>query len=391
MAPTNMTGVGTDTPASVSDKALAAAGTAPGTGSSSTSKSNVITGVNLGIDPTTGKPIYPTDPKTGKIISMFKPGAEQTIIKGLPPKDRAALQSKMFNLGLYPKGYTPGSILTTEDFSAVQKLIAVGEQRGIGDLDAIMALAKKDKAVASFFKTGGYAATGTVSLTDTAKAGSDLTAKYLDLFNEKPTKDEVKAYQTAINARERSSKGTMTSQELEDIFLSVANKKIQVTVSQAQAGNAKAKDILDSGLLGQRVREIRAAYADNGIPVSDNFLYNQAGKTLRGQQAYDNVMYEIQQNAKTQWGELAAGVDKGISIKSQLQPYISARAAIRGIPESQIKISDMTDVLNADGTIKKYAQYKTEQYKSEDYLKSDAYKQTVLNDTQAVLRNFGIG
>ena len=74
-----------------------------------------------------------------------------------------------------------------------------------------------------------------------------------------------------------------------------------------------------------------------------------------------------------------------------MQPYIAVRAAVTGIPEDQIKISDMQDVVNVDGTIKKPNEYKMTQYKTKEYLGSDAYKNTIFNDTQTVLRNFGIG
>jgi hypothetical protein len=50
----------------------------------------------------------------------------------------------------------------------------------------------------------------------------------------------------------------------------------------------------------------------------------------------------------------------------------------------------MTDVMNPDGTFKNPNDYKAIQYKSDDYLASDTFKSTVLNDTKAALRNFGV-
>lgn len=353
------------------------------------SKSNVITGVSLGVDPETGKQIYNVNPQ-GQVVPFYKAGFEQSYLKDLPPKQRAAFQKKMLNAGLYPQGYVPSSILTTADFDAVGKLVAVGEQRAIGDVNEVLNLAKKDKDVATFLRTGGYATGGQVAVTDTKEAASTLNGYFLDLFNDKPTKSEIKAYQNALNARERSAKGGLGAQERTDIIQSIANARLQTISANALAGDTVAKEILDNGGIGRRVRELRAAYEDNGITVSDKTLYNQAGKSLRSSDAYDNILDEIANNAKTQWGVLGANVDKNKTIKAQLQPYISIRAQIRGIPESQIKISDMTDVLNADGTIKKYAEYKSEQYKSEDYLKSDNFKSTKMNDNNALLRNLGV-
>lgn len=371
-------------------KTIAAQAQLAGGNVSTSDKSKVITGVVLGYD-AQGNPIYNLDPTTGKPAPIYAAGYEQTYIKNLPPDKRKTLQQKMYKLGLYPKGFTPSEILTPQDFDAVLKLVAVGEQKGLGDINAVIDLANKDKKVASFLKTGGFAATGTVSTTTPEAATATLNDYFLNLFNEKPSKEDIKLYQTTLNAREKKAKGALTQQEREDIILSVANKKISAVAGKALGGDMAAKEALDTGQLGKRVREIRSYYDDNGIPVSDRQVYNLAGKSLRGQDMYDNILEDITQSAALQWGQLGQGLKPGQTVRTKLQPYIALRSAITGIPEDQIKVSDMQDVVNPDGTIKKPNEYKTTQYKTKDYLESDAYKNTVLNDTQAVLRNFGIG
>ena len=378
------------TNSTLSPEALAALAQLKSGNTPTSTGSKVITGVVLGYD-ANGNPIYNVDPKTGKPAPIYASGYEQTYIKNLPPADRKTLQQKMFKLGLYPKGFTPSEILTPQDFDAVLKLVAVGEQKGLGDINAVIDLANKDKKVASFLKTGGFAATGTVSTTTPEAATATLNDYFLNLFNEKPSKEDIKLYQTTLNAREKKAKGALTQQEREDIILSVANKKISAVAGKALGGDIAAKEALDTGQLGKRVREIRSYYDDNGIPVSDRQVYNLAGKSLRGQDAYDNILEDITQSAALQWGQIGQGLKPGQTVRTKLQPYIAVRSAVTGIPEDQIKISDMQDVVNPDGTIKKPNEYKMIQYKTKDYLESDSFKNTVLNDTQAVLRNFGIG
>jgi hypothetical protein len=282
-------------------------------------------------------------------------------------------------------------MVTPEDFTAVQKLMAVGEQRGIGDVNAVLDLAKKDKKVANYLKSGGYAPTDTGPvLTDTREAASNLNDFFLNMFNEKPSKEEVKAYQTALNAREKTVKGGMTAQERNDIILSVANKRLATLTSGALTGDLGAAGKLDEGQLGKRVREIRAQYEENGIPVSDKTVYNLAGKSFRSPEAWDTIQDDINRGAALQWGKLADGLKPGQTVRSRLQPYITLRSQIRGVPEDQIKTQDMTDVMNPDGTLKNPNDYKAMQYKSDEYLGSDTFKSTVLNDTKAVLRNFGV-
>jgi hypothetical protein len=91
-----------------------------------------------------------------------------------------------------------------------------------------------------------------------------------------------------------------------------------------------------------------------------------------------------------QWGKLGLDLKPGQTVRTKLQPYITTRAKIRGISEDDINVADMTDILKPDGNVKTYKEFKLEEYKSKEYLASDSYKTTVLNDTQAVFRNFGI-
>ena len=375
----------------LSPEALAAiAGFNAGAAGTTASK-NTITGVSLGIDPVTGKQIYARDAQ-GKVTSLYKAGSEQSLIKNLPPSERIALQKKMYTLGLYPKGFAPSSdgMVTDEDFTAVAKLIAVGEQKGIGDINTVIDLAKTDKVVAKFLRTGGYQQQATVSLTDTTEATSTLNDIFLNLFNEKPTKEEIKGYQTALNARERSSKGAMSAQERQDLLFATASKRISQTAALALGGDVTAAEVLDSGQLGKRIREIRASYEENGMNISDKQVYNLAGKSFRSTEAYDNILEDVNQNAAIQWGQLGSGLKPGQSVRTRLQPYISLWSDLSGIPDDQIKTSDLQDVMNSDGTFKRPQEYKALKYKSREYLASDSYKNTVLNDTQAVLRNFGV-
>lgn len=326
-------------------------------------------------------------------VQIYPAGFEETYLSNLPPKDRAALQKQMKSLGLYPKNFSPlgDGTITQEDFNALLKLVAVGEQKNLGNIQDVINLAKKDSKVRTFLQTSGYSeAAREINYTTPAESKAVLTDRFLSLFNEKPSDAELKEFQAVLKKKEGAAKGGISLLELNDTILSIANKRISGAVTGAKTGDAKALDVLDSGLLGKRIREIRAAYYDNGIPVSDTTIYKQAGLSLRDQDAYDNVLEEINNNAMTQWGKLGLDLKPGQTVRTKLQPYITTRAKIRGISEDEINIADMTDILKPDGNIKTYKEFKLEEYGSKEYLESDAYKETVLNDTQAVFRNFGI-
>jgi hypothetical protein len=382
-ATVNNTGTGTISPSDAAKSA--AAGFTGGKASASQSNTAGYEGTLTGqIDPKTGLPI--------RSDVSFASGSEQVALTGILPKDRIAIQRKMFNLGAYPQGYTPAfnGIVGPEDFAAVKKFQIIGAQKGLGDLNDIIAAVQKDPKLASVIKTGGYAPTGQVQVTDTKEAASTLNNFFLDMFNEKPSKEEVAAYQSALNAREKSSKGAMSAQERQDILYSVANKRITKASTDALAGNTAASEALGEGQLGKRIRDLRAAYEENGMSVSDKTLYKLAGQSFRSQAAYDNIIEDINQNVGLQWGQLGQNLKPGQTVRSRLQPYINIWSNISGIPEDDIKTSDLQDVMNPDGTFKRPQEYKAVKYKSKEYLNSDTYKQTVFDDTQAVLRNFGV-
>lgn len=377
---TQSTGAGTISPKA----AAAAAGYKPGSTTTNKSNTGAYEGTVLGINKA-GEPV--------KSTISFAAGSEQSYINGLPPEDRIALQQKMFKLKLYPAGYNPpkGGLVTPEDFAAIKQLQVLGVQIGKGDINDIITAAQKNPQYQSFLTSGGYKTGTTVSVTDTAEAASTLNNFFLNMFNEKPSKDEVKAYQSALNAREKASKGGMSAQERQDILYSVANKRLASVSANAQTGDVKAMAALTEGQIGKRIRELRSAYEDNGMTVSDKTLYKLAGQSFRSQEAYDNIVEDINQNTALQWGQLGQNLKPGQTVRNRLQPYISVWSNLSGIPEDQIKTSDLQDVMNPDGTFKNLQQYKAVKYKSKEYLASDNYKQTVFDDTTAVLRNFGIG
>jgi hypothetical protein len=376
-------GGATATPGGISKEATDAAKLFFGTSGTGGKKTGAVLSPSRGVD-AQGNPIR---------VQIYPAGFEETYLNNLSPKDRASLQKQMKSLGLYPENFSPlgDGTITNEDFNALIKLVAVGEQKNLGNIQDVISLAKKDSKIRTFLQTSGYTQQGReVNYTNSSESKAVLTDRFLSLFNEKPSDAELKEFQTALKKKEVAAKGGITSLELNELVLSVANKRISGAVKGAKEGDAKALDVLDSGLLGKRIREIKAAYYDNGIPVSDTTIYKQAGISLRDQDAYDNVLLEINNNAMTQWGKLGLDLKPGQTVRKKLQPYITTRAKIRGLQEDDINVADMTDILKPDGSVKTYKEFKLEEYGSKEYLESDAYKQTVLNDTQAVFRNFGI-
>jgi len=378
----NQSQTGTQTPGQISNKAFQIGQTA-----GKKAGKSVLQGAQpvIGLDPTTGAPLSLENP-------LYPVGSQFVLLNKLPPDARAKLQREMYALNLYPKNYTPifGMLSPAEDSVALTKLMVVGEQKGLADVNDVIKLAKTDKNVKNFLTSGGYTKTGP-RLTDAATAGANLNTYFLDMFNDKPSKAEAKEYKELINTAERGSKGSIGAQQTEDILLSVATKKANGLIAAAKLGDTKSQTQLEAGQLGRSIRALRNAYADNGLPIDDKRIYSQAVKASRSDVAYDNVIQGVRLNAKTIWAPLADNIDLGFTVKDQVDPYITIRSKVTGVPKEQIKISDMTDIIDENGKLKAPAKYQSEMYKTDAYLEGNNFQQQKLNDIQVVLRNFGIG
>ena len=373
-----------------SSKAAEAAAAHAGGGTPGSSKKSIASGGLAYVTLADGS-VVPAASSQG--VPLYAAGDEYAKLNQMSTKQRADIQREMYKLGLYGTSFTPvyGYISPTgEDYSALQKVLIGGAQVGLGDIDSIFARVKKDPAIKQLIvgNVGGKSP----SVTDAATAAAKLNTYYMDMFNEKPSKAEVTAYTTQLNAAERASKGAIGAQQAEDILMGIASSKVNKTIAAATSGDVKAQAVLDAGQLGKTVRNIRNAYADNGLPIDDNTVYKKAVAAIRSNTAYDNVVQGINMSAKAVWGpQISTFLDQGQTVKDGLLSHISIKASALGVPASSIKISDMTDALKPDGTLKNPTEYKSTVFGSDAYKQSDNFANQKMNDTMAVLRNFGIG
>jgi hypothetical protein len=332
---------------------------------------------------------------SGNIIkpkqAFYTPGQEYDYLNGLPPKERESLQKQMFAAGLYPAGFKPnyGYISPSgEDYDVVKRLKIAGAQLGLGDVRDVLAKAQKDPNIKKLILP--TSTSGTVQTTTLADAEATLNKYYLDMFNEKASKEEQGLYKGLLNKAEIKAKGRISSQQAEDILLQVASAKANKLIESAASGDIAAKQKIDSGQIGKTVRLIRNEYINNGLTVDDSTVYKKAVAAMRSDIAYDNVVQGIRLTAKNIWKPLAAGIDQGLTVLDQLDTYMTIKSNLTGVAKNLIKISDMTDVMDEKGNLRAPDQYKAIVYNSDAYKLGDPYKYKVLQDTTSVFKNFGI-
>lgn len=310
------------------------------------------------------------------------------------PEQRAALLLRLGQIpNLYPAGQAPTPAYVSSmgnrivwrpaDATALKNILSVTDQLGDASADVTITNLISNPGLAS--KYFGKV-TSTTAVTPGEALSLELENKFLDLFNDKPSKDITNSYIKDVQKLESSGKST--SDLKENILLKYVQKQAGVRISESQTPGTPSK--IESGALGNIVRNIRGAYADNGIPINDKQIYQQSIDSLRSADAYKNVISNIQLQAATIMPAFKDLIMQGRTVKSILSPYINLRSQILEIPEEQIKVSDMYDVASGEKVIP-IQDYKSKLYASNEYRNTSGFKQRSLGDMKALLNAFGIG
>jgi hypothetical protein len=343
-----------------------------------------------------GIPYKPDYKGSAYTQASFTEGDAEKIFASKTPEQRAALLVRLGQIpGLYSKGKEPtlsgvqsmGNqvVWRSEDTAALKKILPVTDQLGDASPDVTIDKLLKSPALATTIFGGGA---GTAkAVTPRAQLEAEMNAKFMDLFESPADKAAVSAYAKEVNKLESSAAG-ISAQQKEDIFLKYTQKKANDLYNLSQTGMAPG--VTEKGALGTYVRNIRGAYADNGLPINEKDVYTQAVSALRSKDAYNNIISGIQQHAATIMPAFKDLIAQGKTAKEILSPYINLRAQILEVPADQIKVSDMYDVASGDKPVS-IQDYKTKLYGSEDFKKTNAFKERSLGDMKALLKAFRIG
>lgn len=333
---------------------------------------------------------------SGAGAATFEKGAGAQSLANLSPENRAALLLNMGRIpGLYSKGMAPnpdfigkmlkdGKIIPrAEDLVALDKVAGFADWSGDSISNTVIKLANNPSLAEQFF---GKVTTVPKAVSSPAALEAELNDKFLDIFETKADPTIAKAYAKEINALE--SKTGASAQQKEDILLKYIQKKASERFNLGQTGMVPG--VADKGALGRRVRALRTAYDDNGIPIDEKQIYNKAVQSLRSEEAYQNEVDSVTMQASVVMPAFKDFFAQGKTARQILSPWINTRAQVLGIPADQIKISDMYDIGSGPAP-KSIQDYKKELYRSPEYKKTSAYAERSLGDLQTLLKAFNIG
>lgn len=322
-------------------------------------------------------------------------GAAENYFATKGAAEKAALLLRLGQIpGLYAKGQEPTSAYVStmgnrivwrdQDAKALEQVIYYQDQLGDPTPDVTISNLISNPSFSA--KLFGKVSGGGAAVSSPAALEAELNDKFLDIFEARADKNITKAYVKEVNALE--ARGGASAQQKEDILLKYIQKKANEQFNLGQTGMVPG--VADKGALGRRVRALRTAYDDNGIPIDEKQVYNKAVQTLRSQEAYQNEIDSVTMQASLVMPAFKDFFGQGKTARQILSPWINTRAQVLGIPADQIKVSDMYDI--GSGTAPKSIQdYKKELYRSPEFKKTDAYKERSLGDFQALLKAFNIG
>lgn len=386
--------------ANVSAAALAAAGNAP-----------YGSGTKIGLD---GRPIgsqivvgisqayvgsMPQSTVVTKKTQYTSTSAMETFAN-LSNQDKANLLARLAQIpGIYAGGTAPtqemivamarsGVIVPRkQDVDALTKVMTYSDKVGEDYITSVNKFYANKGLASQYFSTPS----ARPSVTPSAALISELNTQFMDIFNAGPDKKIASAYAKEVQQLEAKQNGSISPQQREDIRLKYIQNAAATRYKTAMSTlDTKDDALLQQGALGMVVNQIRAAYANNGIPINDAEIYKKGIQGVRSEQALANILNVTKQQAKALYPAFKDLIDQGAEVADLVSPYASVYSQIYGKPINQLKPADFYEVAAGDKPISP-ADYKKMLYAKPEFKDTDTYKNTKQNALTAIVQAFGIG
>lgn len=136
----------------------------------------------------------------------------------------------------------------------------------------------------------------------------------------------------------------VSPQERQDILNKYLKSYASEQISLAQNGDNNALAALKRGNFGVTLTTMQKAYADNGLPVNQQSLFNIATEATLNPDKLQSNLNLINLQAKTYFPALADKIDNGYTVKQLLSPYIQTRANILEEDPDTVDIKSLQSV-----------------------------------------------
>lgn len=216
----------------------------------------------------------------------------------------------------------------------------------------------KDAVATGAAGTGGAADTPRASVTSKAAARAQIQKEFQKLFGDNAPQEMFDAYFAELNALEKSrttrtktEKGVeistygVSEQERQNLIDKYLRQFAKSRIANAATGDATAVAALNKGTFGNSFTTLRRAYLDNGIPMTEGTLAEQALSITINPDKLNPTLNLINLQAGELYPALKEKISAGYTVKQLLNPYIQTRAEIlEQDPDMVDLVSLSTDV-----------------------------------------------
>lgn len=392
----------TTTPEQDAQTAIDTAHTAPGGNKGTLGILGVPLGTQIRVGSTeqsyTGTPTQ-SQPKYAE--TQYTVESPYTIVMSLSAPDRANLLARLGSIpGLYAKGQAPTEayIRATQgefrplDTKALTEILKVADSSGKDYTKLLNDFAANPSYANQFF--GQVTETPKKIATTPANAlVADIDQKFQNLFEQPVDKAIATAYAKEYNKAELAAGGAgLTPTQQNNIF----QKYVEQTALKrfkTVAGTVDTADDaqLQQGQLGQVLRTLRAAYADNGMAVSEKQIYQDGIASIRDANALKNKLESINMHATIAFPALKDWVAKGNTVKQYLDGggFIDSYSKIYSVPKDQVTVDKFASAF-AGPTPLTVKDWEATQWKDPKIKQTQFYQDTKKNDLRAMIDAFGI-
>ena len=378
----------------------------PPQGSAST---NSLTGLPIGTQvqvapPTTaytGRQLETTKPVFAKI--QYTKDAPYKVVATMDNQAKANLLAALGSIpNLYPTGQSPTTDFITKqgaalsfrqvDYDALTKIMIHADLSGQDYVKSVTDFTN-NPAMANQYFGKVTTAPKKIALTPADALVADIDQRFQDLFETPVDKKIASAYAKEYNKAELAAGGAgLTQTQRDNIFQKYVEQTALTRYKNVKSTTDTEDDSqLEQGALGQVIRQLRGAYADNGMAASEKQIYQDAIAGIRSSTALKNKMESIQLHASTQFPALKDWVAKGNSVKQYLDGggYIDSYSKIYGVPKDQVTIDKFKDAFT--GAIPMTSkEWEATQWKNPLIKQTQYYQDTKKNDLRAMADAFGI-
>lgn len=387
-----------------SEEAEKAASTVPDT--TATTGKLGVTGVPKGTKVAVG--VEPRRVTRGGIIgtrptfaeTQYLPGDGMKAFASLSNQEKINLLAQLAQIpGLYSRKTAPTQDylinvaksqvvpVREEDADALENIMRYADTVGYDYKTAVSYLAQNPTVAQGFFDISGTKAgkQRKIQLTPADALAVELEQSALDYLDVKVSEKEKKAYAKRINDLEKKRGGALTSLERQQLLLdTVQDKARQIFKTDAESPDSL---LMRRGALGGTFQLLKETYNDYGIEVNDAAVYKQAINSIRSKQALDNTLGKIRLQAEVVMPSLKSYIEQGLTPREALSSYINLKSKMYGIPENQIKVTDLAPVYSGD-KLMPYTEWQKYLYTLPEFKNTQLYQQQRLGDAQALIKNF---